>query len=98
MSMYRLSKIAENDLLAIADYGDEHYGVKRSNQYRDELKAHFEMLAAQPHLFQSVEHIRKNYRRSVCGAHAIYYRITDDGVEIMALIRGQNPQTHLPDA
>lgn len=98
MPSYRLSKTAEADLIEIARYGDENHGVERSNQYRDQLKAHFELLAENAELFQAVDHIRPGYRRSVCGVHAIYYRMTKDGVEIMALIRGQNPDTHLPDA
>jgi hypothetical protein len=28
---YRLSKLAEEDLLVIADYGDEHFGIAQSD-------------------------------------------------------------------
>ena len=45
MTRYRLNNIAKEDLLAIAHWGDEHHGVERSNQYRDDLKAHFVFLA-----------------------------------------------------
>ena len=45
MIRYRLNNIAKEDLLAIARWGDGHHGVERSNQYRDDLKAHFVFLA-----------------------------------------------------
>lgn len=32
---YRLPKLAEVDLLEIADYGDEHFGNGQSDRYRD---------------------------------------------------------------
>ena len=98
MPSYRLAKTAEADLIEIVRYGDEYYGIERSNQYRDQLKAHFELLAANAELFQAVDHIRPRYRRSVCGVHAIYYRIVEEGIEIMALMRGQNSETYLLDA
>ena len=96
MPKYRLNEIAKADLLSIARWGDEHYGIERSNQYRDELKAHFDILAETPLLYPAVDHIRAGYRRSVCGVHAIYYRIDGDTVEIMAVMRAQDTAKHLP--
>jgi plasmid stabilization system protein ParE len=34
MRKYRLAKRAEDDLIVIAQYGDEHFGVAQSNRYR----------------------------------------------------------------
>lgn len=96
MARYCLNNIAKEDLLAIARWGDEHHGVERSNQYRDDLKAHFVFLAENPLLYPAVEHIRSGYRRSVCGVHSVYYRINGDIVEIMSILRAQNPDRHLP--
>ena len=96
MARYRLSNIAKEDLLAIARWGDEHHGVERSNQYRDTLKAHFALLAENSLLYPAVEHIRPGYRRSVCGVHSVYYRIDGEIVEIMSVLRAQDPDKHLP--
>lgn len=90
MSRYRLSGEARSDLIEIARHGDERFGVTQSDRYRDRLTRHFELLAGQPLLFPAVAHIRIGYRRSVCGSHAVYYRVTDDGVEIMRLIGRQD--------
>lgn len=90
MRGYKLSNEARADLVEIARHGDEYFGVAQSDHYRDRLAQHFELLARQPFLFPAVEHIRSGYRRSVCGAHAVYYRVTDSGVEIMRLIGRQD--------
>lgn len=50
----------------------------------------FELIAEQPFLFPSVDFIRQGYRRSVCGADSIYFRIENDTVEIMAIIGRQD--------
>jgi len=90
MPNYKLSKTAKANLLTIARYGDKNYGVQKSNQYRDKLKQQFELLVEQPYLFQAVNHIRKGYRRCVCGSHSIYYRIDNEDIEIMAVIGQQD--------
>ena len=87
----RLAKRAEDDLIAIAQYGDEHFGVAQSNRYRNKLKQRFAVLAEQPRLYPAVEHIRPGYHRSVCGAHSIYYRVEADGVEIIRILKHQDP-------
>ena len=97
MSRYRLSQAAKEDLLEIALYGDQQFGAHQSDIYKNKLKTHFELLAENPYLFMSVDEIRKGYRRSVCGAHAIYYRVADDGVvEIMRVLKHQNPNLPPP--
>lgn len=90
MRKYRLAKRARDDLIAIAQYGDEHFGVAQSNRYRDKLKQRFSILAEQPQLYPAVEHIRPGYHRSVCGAHSIYYRVEADGVEIIRILKHQD--------
>ena len=96
MAKYRLSNIAKEDLISIACWSDEHHGIERSNQYRDDLKAHFMFLAENPLLYPAVDHIRFGYRRSVCGVHSVYYRIDGGIVEIMSVLRAQDPDRHLP--
>ena len=90
MPDYRLSEAAKEDLIRIAQYGDEHFGVSQSDYYRDQLKRRFLVLAEQPMLYPAVDHIRVGYRRSVCGAHSIYYRIEGECVEIIRIIGRQD--------
>ncbi|MCW5784128.1 MAG: hypothetical protein KIT39_12515 [Nitrospirales bacterium] len=39
--------------------------------------------------------MRAGYRRSVFGRHSIYYRIDEQGVEIMRVLRRQDPEKNL---
>ena len=91
MPKYRLTRKAENDLLNIASYGIEQFGVELSRQYYNKLKQRFDKLAEQPELYPLVEHVRKGYRRSVCGVHSIYYRIDQESVEIVRVLGRQDP-------
>ncbi len=91
MPKYRLTQKAEHDLLNIASYGIEQFGVERSRQYYNKLKQHFDKLAEQPELYPLVEHVRKGYRRSICGVHSIYYRIDQESVEIVRVLGRQDP-------
>ncbi len=95
MGKYRLSKAADDDLMGIALFGDEHFGIDQSNRYRDQLKQRFSMLAEQPLLYSAVDHIRQGYRRSVCGVHSIFYRIDGENVEIMRILNKQDPEKQL---
>ncbi|MDA0740267.1 MAG: type II toxin-antitoxin system RelE/ParE family toxin [Nitrospirae bacterium] len=90
MARYHLSQSAEEDLLGIADYGDEHFGIAQSDRYRELLKQRFSLLAEQPYLFPAVDHIQAGYHRSVCGVHSIYYRINGHDVEIMRVLGRQD--------
>ena len=90
MHKYRLTQRAEDDLIAIARFGDERFGVAQSNRYRDLLKRRFFLLAEQPRWYPTVDHIRPGYRRSVCGAYAIFYRVEADVVEIVRILKHQD--------
>ncbi|PCI50438.1 MAG: plasmid stabilization protein [Alphaproteobacteria bacterium] len=90
MADYRLSQEARKDLMDIAVYGDENFGVAQSNKYRDQLKLHFELLAEQPKLFSAVDYIKPGYRRSVYNKHSVYYRIDNEGVEIIRVLGRQD--------
>ena len=92
---YRLSIAAEEDLIGIALFGDAHFGIAQSDRYRDQLERRFSTLAEQPSLYPAVDHLRKGYRRSVCGVHSIYYRIDGKVVQIIRILRNQDPQKQL---
>ena len=92
---YRLSKAAEEDLIGIALFGDAHFGIAQSNRYRDKLGQRFSALAEQPLHYPAVDHLRDGYRRSVCGVHSIFYRIDGNVVEIIRILKSQDPQKQL---
>lgn len=92
---YRLTLAAKDDLINIAQYGDANYGIEASNRYRDKLEARFQELVKHPLRYNAVNYIREGYRRSVCGAHSIYYVMHEDGVLIVRVLGRQDPKTAL---
>lgn len=90
MPDYRLTVAAEQDLLQIALYGLQQFGAQQARLYYQRLVNRFEELANAPERYQTVEHIWKGYRRSVCGVHSIYYRTDQDSVEIVRILGAQD--------
>jgi toxin ParE1/3/4 len=90
MASYKLSRLARTDLREIYSYGFQEYGEIQADRYFAELLVRFEQIAENPFLFPAVDHIREGYRRAVCGVHSIYYRIENDGVQIMRLLSRQD--------
>lgn len=98
MPSYKISLEADADLQDIAAYGIETWGLNAALEFRDGLKLCFEHIAAQPMQYQAVDHIKAGYRRCVYrkgrGRTAIYYRIIEGTVEIMAVVQRQDMSGH----
>jgi len=78
MSQYTLSEDADNDFEAIFEYGLDTFGRNAA-------------VAAFPLHYQAVDHIKKGYRRSIHGAHTIYYRIDGEDITIIRILGRQDP-------
>ena len=85
-----LAKEAETDLENIYIDGFTRWGETQADSYYSDIISHFDMLCENPYLFRAVPEIREGYRRSVCGKHTVFYRIVDETIEIMALLRCEN--------
>lgn len=90
MGSYRLTEDAKDDLRRIYRYGVKKFGETQADLYYDALFMRFEEIADNPYLYQAVDHIRKGYRRSVCGVDSIYYRVVDEVVEIISILGRQD--------
>ena len=90
MGNYKLTEDAKNDLRRIYRYGVKEFGEAQADLYFDELFKQFEQIAENPFLYQAVDHIRKGYRRSVCGFDSIFYRVVDGTVEIISILSRQD--------
>lgn len=90
MAEYRLSNAAKEDLIRIYHFGAEKFGITQADKYFNSFFDYFEIIAQYPFSFESVDYIRKGYRKCPCGSDTIYYRINDNIVEIMAIIGMQD--------
>jgi len=91
MRHYTLAQDADADFESIFEYGLDNFGKDAAILYQNKLIRHFEELAECPLHYQAVSHIRKDYRRSVCGVHSIYYRIHGEGIIIIRILGRQDP-------
>lgn len=90
MGSYRLSNEAKADLIRIHQFGVRKFGITQADIYFESFFDYFEIIAQRPYSFESVDYIRKGYRRCVCGVDTIYYRLEDEVVEIMAIVGKQD--------
>lgn len=90
MGNYRISEDAQVDLIRIHQWGVRVHGEAKADKYYNDFFDHFEQLAEQPYLYQSINHIRKGYRKSVCGVDTVYYRVDGNTVEIMNILGRQD--------
>lgn len=90
MANYKLSNIAKEDLIRIHHYGIRKFGVTQADKYFESFFEYFDNIAQNPVSFESVDYIKKGYRRCVCGSDSIYYRIQNNQVEIMTIIGQQD--------
>jgi toxin ParE1/3/4 len=90
MAKYILTNEAKNDLIRIHQYGVHKFGMSQADEYFYTFFEFFDMIAEKPFSFESVDYIKKGYRRCVCGVDGIFYRINENIVEIMAIIGRQD--------
>lgn len=90
MAKYRLSNEAKEDLIRIHQYGVERFGMAQADKYFNAFFECFDSISKRPFSFESVEYIKKGYRRCVCGSDNIYFKVNDDIVEIMAIVGRQD--------
>jgi len=96
MGNYRLTEEAKADLIRIHHYGMRNFGENQADNYYMAFFEQFEKISDNPYQYQSVDSIRKGYRRCVCGADSIYFRILGDMVEIISIIGRQDFEKILP--
>jgi toxin ParE1/3/4 len=90
MAKYRLSNEAKNDLIRIHQYGVEKLGMTQADKYFESFFEYFKIIAQRPYSFESIEYIKKDYRRCVCGADSIYFKINEDDIDIMTIVGRQD--------
>ena len=82
MPNYRLSRLARLDLIEIADYTVDRWGLTQANRYIDSLEGCFQQLTRAPGIGRTCDGIRRGYRRMEHEKHVIIYRVDGDGIFI----------------
>ncbi len=90
MAEFRISNTAKEDLIRIHQYGVKNFGNTQADKYFDSFFEYFEIIAQRPFSFESVDFIKKGYRRCVCGSDSIFFKVNEDFVDIMTIIGRQD--------
>ena len=87
MSRYRLSKQSRSDLDDIWLYIASD-SVTAADRLIDEFAGKFQMLAKQPGMGRTREELAESLRSFPVGNYVIFYRPTQDGIEIVRILSG----------
>ena len=86
MAAYRLSRMAESDLLQIATYTLNRWGQDQAVNYVDGLDACCRQLLKNPELGRACDHVRPGLRRMEFGGHVLFYRIEEGGIIVSRIL------------
>ena len=82
---YSLRQQAQDDLESIWFYSFQEWGAEQADQYIRMLLARFTWLSDNPQLGKQRTEIKPGYYCFPEGRHLIFYRITQDGIDIIGI-------------
>ena len=86
---YTLSRAADDDIAAIAEYTVATFGIEQAHAYRDGLIEALEFLARYPHAARERLEIRQRSRVFRYKAHLIFYRLEGADIFIQRIRHGR---------
>ena len=86
MAEYILSKDADEDLLAIANFTVINFGEAQALRYLKEVKQLVQLLSQQPELGRGVPEYSKLMKRFNFKSHVIFYQPVDVGILIVRVL------------
>lgn len=86
MATYRLSRLAEADLMEIGAYTLNTWGEEQAIRYLNSLEACCQQQAEQPETGRACEQLRPGLRRIDCARHVIFYRVDTGGIVVSRIL------------
>lgn len=86
MDSYRLSRMAETDLLGIATYTLNTWGQDQTISYMNGLEACCRQIADKPELGRACDQVRPGLRRMEFGRHLLFYRKEEGGIIVSRIL------------
>ena len=86
MSHFRLTNAAKTDLVKIAKFTQQRWGVEQRNKYLAQLDDAFHQLANNPELGKSCDHIKRGYRKFPVASHVIYYQTHASLIKVIRVL------------
>ncbi|MBD1907783.1 type II toxin-antitoxin system RelE/ParE family toxin [Funiculus sociatus GB2-A5] len=88
MSRYVINILASRDLSEIADYFAET-SIEAGEQFFREFNRKCQQLVSFPNSGKSYAKVRADLRGLPLEGHIIFYRVLDDGIEILRVVSGR---------
>ncbi len=86
MSRLRLTPAARADLDAIWDYTTKQWNIDQAEIYVRSLASSMQLLSSSPKLGRKIDDIRPGYLKFAVASHIIFYRETQDGIEVIRIL------------
>ena len=86
MSRVILSPRAKLDLSEIWDYTLLQWNVEQAEKYVRELWSAMESAASDHTKSVDIRDVRTGYRKSRAGSHVIFFKFTEDGIDIVRIL------------
>jgi toxin ParE1/3/4 len=86
MSGYVLSPRAQADLDEIWDYTAERWNEDQADRYIRDIRGAIEAVARDPRQGRACDHIRPGYRRYPAGSHMLFFRLIDEGIDVVRIL------------
>ena len=86
---YVISKKAVADLEEIWLYTVEKWSVEQADRYYNLIFDEMNYICKNANAGKSMEHVRKRYRASKVKSHIIFYKISNNTVEIIRILHEQ---------
>ena len=83
---YVISKKAVSDLEQIWLYTVERWSIKQADRYYNLIFDEINYICKNSDSGKSMEHVRKGYRASKVKSHLIFYKISNDIIEIVRIL------------
>jgi len=96
MSRVKLAPKARKDLAGIWTYSADRWSEEHADRYLALLNREIVAVALKPQLGRTCNDIRAGYFKRAAGSHAIFYRVTGDGIEVVRVLHQRmDPARHV---
>ena len=86
MSLIRLSPKAKLDLSGIWDYTYQEWRLEQAEKYMQTLWQSMQGLIVDPSTSVDIDYVRKGYRKTRTGSHVIFFKLADDGINVVRIL------------
>ncbi len=84
--MYKISKLANNDIDSIINYTINNFGTQAMISYHSSLEQCFQTIEKNPEIGLKSDFIIKDYYRFNHRSHVVYYQVTESGILIIRVL------------